>query len=256
MSDYLNLLFHEVVDNPNESGLVRKSALPYKHTPKQFEAYLEEIFRYGDAVITPEDSTWPTNQNNLSITFDDGGVSNLKSAELLEKKGYKGVFFVVTELIGSKGFLIKNDIRDLSNRGHVIGSHSHTHPNVFKSLSSKDMFYEWKTSKNILEDLLGKEIKTCSIPGGDASQLAYTVASEAGYEKLFDSEPILSQRQLNGLKIYGRLCVKTTHSTHDLKSWLNGSGVKKYKRIWETKKALKKIGYPLYKLKRNLDRHG
>ena len=61
----------------------------------------------------------------------------------------------------------KNDIRDLAKRGHQIGSHSHTHPNVFRNQSIDQMRYEWSTSKNILEDILGEEVLICSVPGGD-----------------------------------------------------------------------------------------
>ena len=63
------------------------------------------------------------------ITFDDGGVSALQTtADLLEKYGWRGVFFVTTDRIGTPTFLNADHVRELHRRGHVIGSHSCSHP--------------------------------------------------------------------------------------------------------------------------------
>lgn len=251
--NYINLLIHEVTDNPNDSGLVRKSALPYKHSIAQFRNYLNLLEKYKESITNPSTQKWLHNYKSISITFDDGGISNRKSAQMLDEIGVKGIFFIVTDRIGTPGFMGEDDIRQLHQSGHIIGSHSHTHPNVFKSLTEAEMLFQWSKSKEILENILGEKVSICSIPGGDASILAYQTALASGYSILFDSEPIDVLRNYHELAIYGRLCLKTSHSNNDLESWLNGDGIKKYQRIWNTKKFLKRAGYPLYKLKRSLD---
>jgi hypothetical protein len=43
------LLYHEVCEHPAESGFVRASALPYKHTPRAFAQHLDVIAQTGAA---------------------------------------------------------------------------------------------------------------------------------------------------------------------------------------------------------------
>ena len=81
------------------------------------------------------------------------------------------------------------DIRELSNRGHIIGSHSQTHPDRMAFLPLQ-MQTEWESSKNILEDILGKRINACSIPGSyRLGTLQMTAAT--GYSEVYTSEPTL-----------------------------------------------------------------
>src|SRR4029077_10963083 len=67
---------------------------------------------------------WP-----LILTFDDGGVSAYNcTGDILEQFGWHGHFFVSTNYIGTRGFVSPAQIRTLRKRGHVIGSHSCSHP--------------------------------------------------------------------------------------------------------------------------------
>ena len=63
------------------------------------------------------------------ITVDDGGVSYYTVvADRLERLGWRGHCFVTTDMIGQRGFLTRRQIRELDGRGHIIGSHSASHP--------------------------------------------------------------------------------------------------------------------------------
>ena len=63
------------------------------------------------------------------LTFDDGGKSAVtRVAGLLEKYGWHGHFFVTAGQINRKGLLNTEQIRRLRREGHVIGSHSFSHP--------------------------------------------------------------------------------------------------------------------------------
>jgi len=65
--------------------------------------------------------------------FDDGGTSAVSIGDALAVRGWKGHFFIVTGLIGSRTFLTGAEIRYLHSCGHVVGSHSDTHPDIFRS---------------------------------------------------------------------------------------------------------------------------
>ena len=73
-----------------------------------------------------------TNEPILSITFDDCPESAITlGARILDEYGVKGGFYIASDLIGKKshmGRIAREDqIRELRETGHEIGSHTHTH---------------------------------------------------------------------------------------------------------------------------------
>lgn len=202
--------YHDVTDDPTSSGLQRRGALPYKLTCATFARHLAEIAAGPcvPALVSEVDLTQPGPY--LLLTFDDGGRSAVAAAEALAQRGWKGHFFIVTNRAGQRGFLDRTDIRHLRQCGHMIGSHSHTHPNVFRDLSWVRMLEEWRVSRDWLAQLLGEPCMAASVPGGDISARVLQSADEAGLEYLFTSEPTLIPGQVGGCRIFGRFVAKTT----------------------------------------------
>jgi peptidoglycan/xylan/chitin deacetylase (PgdA/CDA1 family) len=59
------------------------------------------------------------------ITFDDTrGEQFSIGANEMDKYGFKGVFFVMTVSINRPNYLTKDQIKKLSNTGHVIAAHT------------------------------------------------------------------------------------------------------------------------------------
>ena len=52
-------------------------------------------------------------------------------------------------------WLSRDQIVALSEEGHIIGMHSHSHPTVLKALSQKDQECEYKTNRDLLAEILG-----------------------------------------------------------------------------------------------------
>jgi peptidoglycan/xylan/chitin deacetylase (PgdA/CDA1 family) len=206
-------------------------------------------------VFTINDLDELSHNNGVLLTFDDGGRSAMSISKKLDELGMKGHFFITTSMIGNKYFLNKEEIADIADRGHIIGSHSHTHPNVFKRLSKKEMLYEWTKSKEILEEVLGKEINSCSIPGGDADKKTYTTAIDVGYKYIFNSDPSLSPVKEGDTLIIGRICPKKGEKIEKIRDYLRFKNIQRefYKRM--LKNNLKKILYPLYIYRRKKDKH-
>lgn len=250
---YLTFLYHEAVDDPSDSGFQRNSALPYKHRIQEFYDNIDIISRLCNNIITI-DQLHLHNEATL-LTFDDGGKSSILIADYLEKYDLRGHFFITTSLIGDKYFLSEAEIRDLHNRGHIIGSHSHSHPNVFKSLSYENMILEWSTSKKVLENILKTEITTCSIPGGDANKNSYISAQKCGYKFLFDSEPTIRLRKKDNLYILGRICPKAGTSYEVVEGFCNYKGIRKQNYIRKVKNLVKTIVFPVYSKIHNAREH-
>src|SRR5205814_3965453 len=81
------------------------------------------------------------------ITFDDGGISAMTAADLLEARGFSGHFFVTVNFVGTRGFVGKDDIRELARRGHVVGSHSCSHPLRMGRCAWPQLVDEWTRSR-------------------------------------------------------------------------------------------------------------
>jgi peptidoglycan/xylan/chitin deacetylase (PgdA/CDA1 family) len=143
------------------------------------------------------------------LTFDDGGVSYYTIvADRLEARGWRGHCFVSTDFIGRPGFLSADQIRDLDQRGHIIGSHSASHPFRFSALSEEQMRREWTKSRQVLEDLLGRPVTLASVPGGYFSRSVARASARAGVHLLFTSEPVNTTYSVGGCTVAGRFTIR------------------------------------------------
>jgi peptidoglycan/xylan/chitin deacetylase (PgdA/CDA1 family) len=204
------LMYHEVTDDPTTSGFQRAAALPYTLTRAAFGRHLDAIAAgpLKPQLVTDLALEDDKSHRHLVLTFDDGGASALYAAEELARRGWKAHFFIITAKIGERTFLKPADIRSLRAAGHLVGSHSHTHPDIFRALPRNVMTTEWQVSRAILEALLGEPCIAASVPGGDISPVVLESASEAGIRYLFTSEPLLSPSRVGNMWVLGRVILK------------------------------------------------
>jgi peptidoglycan/xylan/chitin deacetylase (PgdA/CDA1 family) len=181
-------MYHDIAtaSERESAGFPGPLAARYKLEPQAFEEHLDAIAASGLDVRTL-DAEEPAPQ--VAITFDDGGSSAPLAAELLERRGWRGQFFVTSSRIGTPGFMSGEQLVELQRRGHLIGSHSHTHPTYMGRLSRAELDEEWNRSREVLSGLLGTPVRTASVPGGYLSADVIAAAAAAGYELLFTSEP-------------------------------------------------------------------
>jgi len=205
--------YHDVTDDRHSSGFQRPAAWAYKLTRREFDDHLWAISSAPRPTLAYQvDWNCPPSGDKLMITFDDGGASSLYIGETLLRHGWRGHFFIVTGMLGSRTFLDAAGVRELRAQGHLVGSHSHTHPDIFRDLSPVRMAEEWTESRNRLSDLLGEPCVAASVPGGDVSSLVLRTAAEAGYSYLFTSDPDPRPRLVKGCRILGRFVVKTGYN--------------------------------------------
>ena len=123
----------------------------------------------------------PRPKVNIVYSVDDGGVLDLRIADLLEKYGLSGIFYVVLDWIGQEGFLTWDDIKELAKKGHTIGSHTISHPQDLKKLYDDELHYEIQNSKDMLEIALGFSIKSFCYPRGRTNKRVKEFVVGAGY---------------------------------------------------------------------------
>ena len=212
MTRLLSLLFHDVyARDPVESGFPGPAADRYKLSTSDFERQLSGLAeaRRDAPVLIDGRRPVPEGGQGFAITVDDGGVSFFTEvAPRLEARGWRAHCLVTTGCIGRRGFLDRAQIRDLGRRGHVIGSHSVSHPPRFHGLGRKDMVREWRESRATLEDVLGEKVAVASVPGGGYSQAVAAAAAEAGLGALFTSEPERRLQVVEGCLVLGRFTVR------------------------------------------------
>lgn len=246
----ISLLYHDVLpaSGPAASGFLGAGALIYKLSEAEFRRHIEALASAGLApwadVLSPPGPGTP-----FLLTFDDGGISSRDViAGILEERGWRGHFFITTGQLGAAGFLTVAALRDLHRRGHVIGSHSCTHPSRFSSLDHAAMAREWHESRQRLEDLLGTPVLTASVPGGYYSRRVAASAIEAGYKVLFNSEPVAAVREWRGCRIFGRYSVQQGTSASAAAALATGNrfACGRQYLLWNVKKAAKAAGGSLW----------
>lgn len=213
----VSLLFHDVyVTDPAESGFVSAAANRYKLTLTDFDAQLDGLASARSrppvlmgSIEKRRDEPIRSSVDPFAITVDDGGASYYTTiAERLEARSWRGHCFVTTDFIDSRGFLSRSQIRELAERGHVIGSHSASHPARFNTLPFHQLASEWARSRATLEDIIGRRVDVGSVPGGYYSPVVARAAGEAGIHVLFTSEPVTRVAMKHGCLLVGRFTIR------------------------------------------------
>jgi peptidoglycan/xylan/chitin deacetylase (PgdA/CDA1 family) len=216
--------YHDVTNEPRASGFQRRGALTFKLGAARFAEHLDQI---AAGPLTPRllpeiDLTKPG--RHLLLTFDDGGKSALRIGEELERRGWRGHFFISTALIGRRTFLTTAEIRHLRAGGHIIGSHSHNHPDIYRELCWERMIVEWRQSSDILSGILGEPCTIGAVPGGEISPAVLRSAAAAGLRHLFTSDPWPRPRIVNGTWVLGRMCPKDWTTAHEISELIRFRG--------------------------------
>jgi peptidoglycan/xylan/chitin deacetylase (PgdA/CDA1 family) len=134
------VLFHRVNDTyPND---------PLTHSTRNFEAFVRFFGRFFEVLplsaLLGRLETGADLTGRLAITFDDGYGGNATiAAPILERHGQRACFFVTTQFIGSDyvpwwdaekkiqvPWMSWDQVRSLRKKGHDIGSHTETHPDL------------------------------------------------------------------------------------------------------------------------------
>ncbi len=101
---------------------------------------------------------------DLSFSWDDGSIHDLKLAELFNKYAMCSTFFIPTKNLEQK-FLKKSDIKKICNMGMSLGGHTKSHRYLDK-IPISQVEEEILSNKLYLEEILLKKINIFCYPGG------------------------------------------------------------------------------------------
>jgi peptidoglycan/xylan/chitin deacetylase (PgdA/CDA1 family) len=130
----------------------------------------------------------------VGMTFDDGYEDFLDAAvPTLEKLGFSATVFVVAGMLGRENtwehgsgprpqlkLLGADGVREASERGMEIGSHTVTHPRLSK-LDPDTLVHEVEDSRRMLAEIVDAPVEGFAYPYGDLHSPAVRAARGAGY---------------------------------------------------------------------------
>ena len=155
---------------------------------------------------------------------------------------------MTVDRIGTTGFVDADEIRAVRDMGHVIGSHTCSHPARMSACSWADLVREWQESVDALEEILGEPVRVAAVPGGYYSPKVARTAALAGIEALFTSEPTTSIRRVDGCLLFGRYVIKKNGSAATASELASGARLPRYRQFaaWNAIKAAKIAGGSAY----------
>lgn len=226
------LMYHDVYDvSVQNSGFNIDSNYPYKLHVSVFEAQIRGIADYIESHHIDKDY--------VQLSFDDGGVSFYTLImPIIEKYRFKGYFYIATKYIGQEGFLTEAMIKEMADRGHIIGGHSHTHRQRMNDLPYNELKEDWGTCLKKLSEIIGNTCTIASLPNGFTSDTIIQVLKELGVKTLYTSEASEFLRVNDEMAIRGRYGIRSTMSLSDVLAVTFDEG---YKRKLRRKKAILNI---------------
>jgi len=149
----------------------------------------------------------PLPSKPIMFTFDDTDMDQFTiAAPTLKKYGFKAVYFIMTVSIGRKGkfvdYMTKEQIKQLSDEGNVIGSHTYDHKN-FKKYTGKDWEEQLDKPTKKLEDITGKKMTEFAYPFGLWNAQGFPELKKRGFRMAFSladkrdqNDPLFTVRRI------------------------------------------------------------
>ncbi|MCB1246373.1 MAG: polysaccharide deacetylase family protein [Acidimicrobiia bacterium] len=115
----------------------------------------------------------------VTTSWDDGGPSDLRLAELLASHGMTGTFYWTVDYAK---FPLPSPVerQRILDLGIEIGSHTMTHPDM-RTIDAEALAWETTESKRRLEDIVETEVGSFCYPFGRFSPDACDAVRSAGY---------------------------------------------------------------------------
>ncbi|HXJ89148.1 MAG TPA: polysaccharide deacetylase family protein [Candidatus Binatia bacterium] len=240
----ISLCLHDVLDVERV-----KPGDVYTLKLTDFSEHLEAIERRSPPIHTIRYRYEWGKQIPVFLTFDDGTAGAYKfAAAELEKYGWRGHFFITTDWIGRDGYMDRDQVRDLHHRGHIIGTHSCSHPERMSHLAPADLLREWKDSCEVLSAIVQCPITTASVAGGYYSQAVAQAAASVGIQVLFNSEPTSTIAVVHNCLVLGRYSVQAFTMPPVSAAIAAGRRWPRWKQsmLWNMKRILKGLGGESY----------
>jgi peptidoglycan/xylan/chitin deacetylase (PgdA/CDA1 family) len=127
------------------------------------------------------------------------------------------VFFIMTVSLGRPHYMSRDQVRDLSDEGNTIGSHTWDHHNV-KKYEGNDWVIQLDKPTRQLEQITGKSIRYFAYPFGLWNTAAFPELKKRGFIAAFQLNEKPDQK--DPLYCIRRIIVPGTWSGSALNQWI------------------------------------
>jgi len=218
------LCYHQIRDWRAKDS---KGAKDYIVPVADFKAKMKSLADSGYHTILPDQlyaylttgATLPSKP--IMLTFDDTDLDQFTiAAPELKKYGFKAVYFIMTVSIGRPNYMTKDQIKQLSDAGNVIGSHTWdhhrfdrlSHTSSLKILGKNGKITlkptdDWVTQLDKptakLEEITGKNIEYFAFPFGLWNAAGLPELHKRGFKMAFQlaekrdpNDPLMTVRRI------------------------------------------------------------
>lgn len=210
------LCYHHIKD------VISKKDGEYSVSTAAFKEQMKALADSGYKTITPDQYYNylvygnPLPEKPVMLTYDDTDEEQFSIAKpVMDKYGFKGVYFIMTISIGRPRYMTKEQIKQLSDEGHVIASHTWDHSRVDRYLHEheiqeggrKKIVNDWDQqlakTKTKLEDITGKPVEYFAFPFGIWKKEGLPEIEKRGYKMAFQlstardsTQPLYTARRI------------------------------------------------------------
>ncbi len=179
------LMYHHLAQLPQNPTPLETD---WTVAPNAFESQMKGLIARGFHSITISQlaafltGSQPLPTKPIAITFDDGWVDDYSVAfSILKTNHLVGTFFVYTNVLGHPKYLSWAQLKEMSDAGMEIGSHTLSHAHL-KALAHNEAVKEVADSKKLLEQRLGKSVFAFAYPFGEYNSDVTDMVKKAGYK--------------------------------------------------------------------------
>ncbi len=158
------LCYHRIENGRNDE---------YTVSPATFEAQIKAMADSGYVSINPDEYydclvyNKELPEKPVMISFDDSRVEHFTIGKpILEKYGFKGVFFIMTITYNKKNYMSTEQLAELAKTGHTVGFHSWDHTRATRYNNDSILRVNVVEPKKKLEEIIGKPVEYFAYPYG------------------------------------------------------------------------------------------
>lgn len=161
---------------------------------ERFEEHIRSLVDSGYHGILPDqlydyltaEATLPSKP--VIISFDDTRLAQYTiAAPILERYGFRGVFFIMTICVNKPNYMSSVMINDLASRGHIIGVHTYDHPSV-SDIKAGEWTLQLKEPKIFVENAIHNDVNYFAYPYGQWTKEGIKQLKSNGYKAAFQLE--------------------------------------------------------------------
>ena len=186
-----------------------ESMKSYSVTPAAFAEQMKALNDSGYKTILPDQlynhlvygEALPAKP--VMLTYDDTDEEQFSIAKgVMDKYGFKGVYFLMTISMNRPRYMTKDQIKQLSDEGHVIAGHTWDHHMVTK-LQGDDWNTQLIKPREQIKSITGKDITYFAYPFGIWNPSVIPEIKKANYKMAFilsskrdTTEPLYTIRRM------------------------------------------------------------